>query len=215
MFPLLLIVIGIAVLVIGKRPAVLGAAVGALFGVGLLKLTPATSGPWVTLGVPIALALVGFFGAAFAKGLIDIVVLVIGALAGAAIVMGFLDLFNVDAGLMRWLLAVVGGVVGLILIRRARRGSQDWGIIILAGLVGALLVMRGFTILLPVLQGVSGTLIVIVLAGASIAFQGGILGKRKGAAQAQPTAQVQTPAGGDAPAAKDKQTTGNEVTPSR
>ena len=59
---------------------------------------------------------------------------------------------------MRWLLAVVGGVVGFILIRRARKGYQDWGIIILAGLVGALLVMRGLTILLPALQGISGTL---------------------------------------------------------
>ena len=94
MFPLFLIVIGILVLALGKRLAVLGAAVGALLGVGLLKLTPATSGPWVTLGIPIALALVGFFGAGFAKGLINIVVLVMGALAGAAIVMGFLDLFQ-------------------------------------------------------------------------------------------------------------------------
>ena len=38
MFPVLLIVIGIVVLVLGKRLAVLGAAVGALLGVGLLRL---------------------------------------------------------------------------------------------------------------------------------------------------------------------------------
>ena len=38
MFPLLLIVLGIVVLAIGKRLAVLGAAVGALLGVGLLSL---------------------------------------------------------------------------------------------------------------------------------------------------------------------------------
>ena len=207
MFPLLLIVIGILVLVIGKRLAVLGAAVGALLGVGLLSLLSPSGGLLIQLLLVGGLALIGFFVAGFAKGIINIVVLVLGALGGAAIVMAFLDLFGVDAGMMRWLLAVLGGVVGLILIRRARKGPQDWGIIILAGLVGALLVMRGFTILLPVLQGISGTLIVIVLAGASIAFQGGILGKRKGAAQAQPTAQVQTAAGGDAPAAKDNQTT--------
>ena len=182
-FPFLLIVIGILVLALGKRLAVLGAAVGALLGVGLLRLFPGDSGPWITLGVPIVLALVGFFGAAFAKGLIDVVVLVLGALAGAAVVMGFLDLFNIDAGLMRWLLAVIGGVVGLIVIRRARKGSQDWGIIILAGLVGALLVTRGLTILLPALQGAIGTLIVLVLAGVSIAFQGGVLGKHKAAAE--------------------------------
>lgn len=185
MFPILLIVVGVAVLAFGKRLAILGAAVGALFGVGLLALFPGDSGPWVTLGVPIVLALVGFFAAGFAKGIIDVVVLVLGALAGAAIVLGFLDLFNVDAGLWRWLLAVVGGVAGLILIRRARKGSQDWGIIILAALVGALLVTRGLTILMPSLQGdVIRTLIVIVLAAASIVFQGGLLAGRKSAASA-------------------------------
>ena len=104
--------------------------------------------------------------------------------------------------MMRWLLAVVGGVVGFILIRRARKGSQDWGIIILAGLVGALLVMRGLTILLPALQGISGTLIVLVLAGVSIAFQGGVFGKRKTAAQAPASAPVQ-PAAESSSTAKD------------
>jgi len=201
MFPVLLIVVGVAVLALGKRLAVMGAAVGMLLGVGLLALFPGSSGPWITFGVPIALALVGFFGAAFAKGLIDIVILVLGALAGAAIVLGFLDLFGLDAGLMRWLLAVVGGVIGLVVIRRARRGGKDWGILILAGLVGALLVTRGLTQLLPSLQGSIGTLIVIVLAGLSIAYQGELLGGRK-AAEAIPA-----PTQGGSEAATDKQTT--------
>ena len=59
MFPILLIAIGIAVLVLGKRLAVLGAAVGFLLGVGLLALFPGTSGPWITLGIPIVLAVIG------------------------------------------------------------------------------------------------------------------------------------------------------------
>jgi hypothetical protein len=201
MFPLLLIVIGILVLVLGKRLAVLGAAVGALLGVGLLSLFSPSGSLLIQLLIVGGLAVIGFFVAGFAKGLIDIVVLVLGALGGAAIVLGFLDLFNVDAGLMRWLLAVVGGVVGLILMRRARKGSQDWGIIILAGLVGALLVTRGLTIWLPALQGAVGTLIVIVLAGVSIAFQGGKLGKRKGASQAQPAAGAGSPPPSDNPPA--------------
>lgn len=185
--PIFIIVVGVAVLLLGKRLAVLGAAVGALVGVLLLRLFPGTSGPLITLGVPVALAVIGFFVAGFAKGLIDIIVLVIGALAGAAIVMGFLDLFNLGSGLTAWLLAVVGGVVGLVLIRRARKGSQDWGIIILAGLVGALLVTRGLTALLPSLQGgVIGTIIVVVLAGASIVYQGGLLGGKKAATAVQP-----------------------------
>ena len=38
MFPVMVIALGIVVLVFGKRLAVLGAAVGALLGVGLLRL---------------------------------------------------------------------------------------------------------------------------------------------------------------------------------
>lgn len=195
MFPMLLIAVGVAVLVVGKRLAVLGAAVGALLGVGMLSLLSPSGGLLIQLLLVGGLALIGFFVAGFAKGIINIVILVIGALAGAAIVLGFLDLFNINAGLMRWLLAVVGGVIGLVLIRRLRKGSQDWGIIILAGLVGALLVSRGLTLLFPdllALQGVVGALIVIVLAGASIAFQGGVLGGRKTAA-APPATQVSAP----------------------
>ena len=83
--------------------------------------------------------MLGFLRRRVREGVVAIVILVIGVLAGAVIGPGFLDLFNMDLGLMRWLLAAVGGVVGFVLIRRAREGSQDWGIIILAGLVGALL----------------------------------------------------------------------------
>ena len=149
----------------------------------MLNLFSSSGDPLIQLAVVGLLAALGFFVGVFAKGLVAIVILVLGTLAGAAIVLGFLDLFNMDLGLMRWLLAAVGGIVGFVLIRRARQGSQDWGMIILAGLVGALLVTRGLTILLPSLQGLVGTLIVIVLAGVSIAYQGGYLGKRKAAAQ--------------------------------
>ncbi len=40
MFPILVIAIGVAVLVFGKRLAVLGAAIGALLGVALLHFFP-------------------------------------------------------------------------------------------------------------------------------------------------------------------------------
>jgi len=176
MFPILVIAIGIAVLMFGKRLAVLGAAVGALLGVALLRLLniPLTD-VLLTLLIPGLLAVIGFFVAGFAKGIVNIVLLVLGALAGAAIVLGFLDLFNINTGLLDWLLVVVGGVIGLILVSR----FKDWAMIILAGLIGALLVARGLTIWLPVLEGALGTLLVIVLAGGSIVFQGGIFGGRK------------------------------------
>ena len=184
MFPILVIAIGIAVLALGRRLAVLGAAVGALLGVGLLRLFPGSGAPLLQLVLVGGLAIGGFVLAGFAKGIVDIVILVLGALGGAAIVLGFLDFFNLDLGLLNWLLAVVGGVVGLVLIRRFRRGTNDWGLIILSALVGALLVTRGLTIWFPILQGALGTVLVIGLAGASIAYAGGFLGRRATAARA-------------------------------
>ena len=90
-FPILIIAIGVAVLVFGKRLAVLGAAVGALLGVACCACCRRRD-PLLRLIVVTLLAVIGFFVAGFAKGIIDIVLLVIGALAGAAIVMAFADL---------------------------------------------------------------------------------------------------------------------------
>jgi hypothetical protein len=175
MFPILVIAIGIAVLAFGKRLAVLGAAVGALLGVALLRLIPGTSSsPLLALLIPILLAVIGFFVAGFAKGIVSIILIVLGALAGASIILGFLDLFGTSAGLLDWILAILGGVIGVILVQR----FKDWAMIILAGLIGGLLVTRGLTIWLPFMQGVTGTLLVLVLAAVSIVYQGGFLNKR-------------------------------------
>lgn len=209
MFPLLLIVVGVAVLIFGRRLAILGAAVGALLGFVLLRLFPEGSEFWVQFAVVLGLTLLGFFAAAFARGIIDVVILVLGALAGAAIVLSFLDLFTIDQGLVNWLLALAGGVIGLMLIRRSRRSSRDWGMIILSALLGALLVARGLTLLIPSLQGgVIATLIIVVLAGGSMAYQGGMFEGRKAAAPAPaPAAPAVTAPAGEAKAPEDNQLT--------
>jgi hypothetical protein len=174
MFPVLVIAIGIAVLAFGKRLAVLGAAVGALLGLALLRLIPGTSSsPLLALLIPILLAVIGFFVAGFAKGIINIVLIVLGALAGAAIMLGFLDLFGSVTGLIDWLLAIIGGVIGVILVQR----FKDWGMIILAGLIGGLLVTRGLTEWFPSIQDTIRTLLVLVLAAVSIVYQGGFLNR--------------------------------------
>jgi hypothetical protein len=178
LFPVLIIAIGIAVLVVGKRLAVMGAAVGALFGVALLYVfnIPVTD-VLLTLLIPGLLAVIGFFVAGFAKAIVNIVLLVLGALAGAAIVLAFFSLFNIGSTLLVWLFAVVGGVVGLIMVRR----YHDWAMLIFSGLIGGLLVTRGLSAWLTFLQGPIGTLLVIVLAGGSIVLQGGFLNKGKAA----------------------------------
>jgi hypothetical protein len=197
MFPILLIAIGVLVLLFGNRLAILGAAVGALLGVVLLRLFSGSSDLLFQFLLVGGLALAGFFLAAFARGVIEIIILVIGALGGAAIVLGILDLFTIDLGLVNWLLALAGGVVGLFLIRRARRGDRDWGMIILASLVGGLLVTRGITQLLTSLQETwMATLILIVTVGAGIAYQGGIVQKRRAdqAVAAPPPVKNEPPA---------------------
>lgn len=190
LFPVLVIAIGIAVLVAGKRLAVMGAAVGAMLGVALLQLLniPLTD-VLLTLLIPGLLAVIGFFVAGFAKGIVNIVLLVLGALAGAVIVLGFFNLFNFGSTLLVWLLAVVGGVVGLVMVRR----YHDWAMLIFSGVVGGLLITRGLTAWLSFLQGAIGTLLVIVLAGGSIVLQGGFLNKGKAAPPATPPAAPPTP----------------------
>jgi hypothetical protein len=199
MFPVLIIAIGIAVLVAGKRLAVMGAAVGAMLGVALLYLLniPLTD-VFLTLLIPGLLAVIGFFVAGFAKGIVNIVLLVLGALAGAVIVLGFFNLFNIASSLLVWLLALVGGVVGFILVRR----YHDWAMLIFSGVLGGLLITRGLREWLPFLQGAAGTLLVIVLAGGSIVLQGGFLNKGKAPADTPPagTPSASTPPASTPPA---------------
>jgi hypothetical protein len=175
MFPIFLIAIGIAVLLFGKRLPVLGASVGALCGVAFLRLLPGETDSLIALIIPIALAVLGFFAAGLAKGIVNIILIVLAALAGAAIVLAFLDLFQVDRSLLDLLLAVVGGVIGVILVGR----FKDWAMIILSGLIGGLLITRGLSTWLPVLEGLLGTLLVLLLTAGSILYQGGGRNKQK------------------------------------
>lgn len=176
MYPVLVIAIGIAVLVLGKRLAVLGAAVGALLGAILLGLLSPSGSLLIQLLFVGGFAVAGFFLAGVAKAFVDIILLVIGAIGGAVIVLAFLGLFQIESNLFVWLLAIVGGVVGLMMVRR----FKDSAMIVLAGLIGGLLVTRGlsaFPLLGFLKEGIWGALLTIVLAGGSIAYQGGFLSK--------------------------------------
>src|SRR5215204_1283450 len=106
MFPVLAIAIGLAVLAFGKRLAVLGAAVGAILGVALLRLfsISVTDNLLLALAIPGVLAALGFFAAGFVKVATAVVLPVLGALAGAGIVLVFLDILGIDTGLFDWVL---------------------------------------------------------------------------------------------------------------
>jgi hypothetical protein len=173
-YSIILIALGLIVLGFGSRLALLGAGIGALLGIGLLRILPGDqSSVWWWI-VPIGLAILFAIGSGLAKGLIGLVTLALGALAGGAIVLAILDLFALDWGLMNWVLALVGAVIGAALMSR----FKDWGLIILAALVGGLLFMRGLQMLIPSLDGLIASLIGLVVVGGSIAYQGGLIGRR-------------------------------------
>lgn len=178
---LVLIALGIAVLALGTRLAILGAGVGALLGLGLarlLQISPENIAWWFIL--PGSLAVLFAIGAGFMRALVDLVALTIGILAGAAIMLALPDLFGfLQFGIPDWILALVGGVIGMVLMGR----FKTWGIMIVAALVGALLTMRGLQLLIPSFQGPFATLVALVLAGGGFAYQVGWIGSSKQAAQ--------------------------------
>ena len=182
--PLLYIVIGIVILMMGRRLAVLGAAVGAMLAVLLLRWMSGTADLWVQFGIVVAFTIGGFILAGLTKGIVDIVLLVICAIAGAEIVLGVIDIFRTDLGWLQWLLALIGGIAGVMIYR----GSKEFAMVLLSGLIGALLITRGLSAWLPFLQGFLGTVLFVVLAGAGVGSQSGYFAKRKAAKAEQAAA---------------------------
>ena len=165
---LILLALGIVVWLFGNRMWLLGAGAGALLGAALLNLFPGMADGALGLilvgGLAILFGVLGFFGKAFAK----IIAMVIGFIAGGAIMLGFLDLFGATTvGFWAWILAVIGGLIGAGLFAR----FLDWALIIFASLLGSMLVVRGaMAALFPSLAGTLGTLIVVVLTGLGIFY---------------------------------------------
>jgi hypothetical protein len=157
---IILIVLGALVLLFGKRVFILSAGVGALLGVGLLRLIPGEQVGTLALLVIFGLAIVGGLLGFFVKGLSHLLVAIIGFLAGGAITLGILDSLGLSLGLLSFLVALGGGVIGLVLANR----FFDWAIVVLAALTGALLVTRGLQLMSATFVGVIGTLVWIVLA---------------------------------------------------
>ena len=165
---LILLGLGIAVWLYGNRMWLLGAGAGALLGMALLNLIPALATGGLDLlivgGLAILFGVLGFIGKAFAK----IIAMVIGFIAGGAIVLGFLGILGATTvGFWVWILAVIGGLIGAVLFAR----FLDWALIIFASLLGSLLVVRGaMAAVFPTLVGTFGTVIVVALTAAGIYY---------------------------------------------
>ncbi len=189
---LVLIALGLAVLAFGKRLMILGAGIGLLLGVGIIQWLniPQENLLWWLL-LPVGLAVVFAFGTRMLGGVISLVMTVIGALGGAAIALALPELFGfLQLGISEWILALAGGVVGMLVIGR----FKDWGPIVIASIVGAMLTVRGLYILIPSLQGTYSSLLTLVLAAVGIAYNAGWIGKSKPEAAPAQAAAAPPPA---------------------
>jgi hypothetical protein len=123
----------------GNRMWLLGAAAGALLALALTRLVPSLSGGWLELVIVVAFAIIlgglGFIGKAFAK----IIAMVLGFIAGGAVVFSLIGLFSTSVSFWTWIAALVGGLIGAGLFSR----FIDWGLIIFASLLGSTLAVRG------------------------------------------------------------------------
>jgi hypothetical protein len=157
---LTLLVIGIVVWLFGNRMWLLGAGAGALLGFGLLGLIPALNqgylGWLIVAGMTVLFGVLGFIGKAFTK----IIAMVLGFIAGGAVVIAFINLFSSSVSFLVWMAALVGGLIGAVLFNR----FVDWGLIFFASLLGSMLVVRGaMEAFLPSLNGTIGSIVVVVL----------------------------------------------------
>jgi hypothetical protein len=163
---LALLALGIAVWLAGNRMWLLGAGAGALLGYALLRLFPGITEGWLGLaivgGLAILLGVLAFLGRAFAS----LAAMVIGFIAGDAIVLGILETLALDLGLVGWILGLIGGVVGALLFRK----FLSWALIIFASLLGSVLIVRPLVVWFPTLVGTFGAVLIAGLTVAGIYY---------------------------------------------
>ncbi|MCL6511689.1 MAG: hypothetical protein K6U78_13500 [Anaerolineae bacterium] len=160
------IALGAALLLFGKNLRLFGAAAGFFIGFVLTQqLFPGTS-VLLTLILSAALALGGAILVILARSSLQLFIQVVGAVAGAAVVLWLLQSLGIASGLAAWIIALVGAFVSFGLMAR----FYNLGIVILTALVGAGLIVKGVGTLIPLGDGV-GTVLTLALAAGGFFYQ--------------------------------------------
>ncbi len=142
--------IGVALIFLGKNLRMFAAAVGLLLGLQLVALF--NGGLLLGLLVGGMLAVGGIILLRLGKTFIGLIVQLIGAAAGAAILLWLLSSIGLDLGLLgNIIIAGVGAVGGFFLMAR----FYDLGLLILISLVGASLIVSGVNYFIPLGDGIT------------------------------------------------------------
>jgi len=165
------IILGVGLLLAGRKLFWLFVA-AAGFVLGAQVVIRSFDGPeWLGLIVGI---LVGLLFAGLAVFLRAAAIGIAGFIAGASILVGLVELFNNGAGGFNWLLYLVGGILGVLLISLL----FNWAIITLSSLGGAALLLRELLDAGALPSGLAGPLFV-VLAILGILIQAAAMRKEK------------------------------------
>lgn len=139
------------------------------FTTGIQLATRYFHGPeWLAILVGV---IVGIIFAALAIFMQTIAIWLAGFLAGGYVLSLLADMLKIDAGKYSWLIFIIGGIVGIVLVGLL----FDWAIIALSSFMGASLVTNS------VFSTIGYTsLILIILFIAGVVIQGYLLQREKG-----------------------------------
>lgn len=163
MLNLVNIILGGALLVAGRKLFWLfvGAA-GFVTGMELAtRFTQSSEGLAIIIGL-----VIGLIFAVLAIFIQKIAIAIAGFLAGGYILTALAGMLGLDAGAFVWIVYVVGGIIGVILVSLL----FDWALITLSSLAGTSLVVQS---LFP--QNATGGLIFIILFIIGMLIQGSVL----------------------------------------
>ena len=132
---LLNIIIGTVLLFFGRKVFWLFVA-GAGFLAGMSLTANTFNGPdWLNITVGLV---VGFIAALLAVFLQHFAIGLAGFLVGGYIALQVLPILNMEGGWVPWLVFIVGGIIGVILVN----AFLDWALIILSTLAGSSLIIE-------------------------------------------------------------------------
>ncbi len=164
---ILSILVGISLLVLGRR--LFWLFVGAAgFIVGLHAAEQFLHGrpEWMLLLLAIAAGLMGALLAVFIQKL---AIIVAGFFLGGYVLTRMLAEFGLAAGHPHWIIFLIGGIVGLLLVS----ALFDWALIVLSSISGAILLLQ------PLHADMTAKrLLLVVLIAAGIIIQAGLMHKR-------------------------------------
>lgn len=164
----------VAGLLVGAALLLLGRQLYWLFVVGVgfaaaMQLVPRFVQSESTLTVLVIALAAGLIGALIAVFLQRAAIGIAGFLAGAYVVLTLLEVVGVQSAVLSWVLAFIGGFVGVALTQMV----FEWALILLSSITGAAMIAQGLNVARPVT--VIAFLILLVVGAA---LQASMMGRR-------------------------------------